>query len=147
MNETRENREYCARIARELDEIANRDCYKCPECGEIIAFDNAQYNQDSEEYTCQECGKTFPEDELEAYTVCDWLCDALDIEYTVSSRLDYVAARIYVALGGPTVWIDTRDNAAHLSWGTDTAWYPLDTDTAAAVDAEAEECYDMARGR
>lgn len=146
MNENRENREYCASIARELDEIARGNCYKCPECGEVITFDNGQYNQGSEEYTCQECGKTSPEYELEAYTVCDWLCDALNIEYTVSSRLDYVAARIYVALGGPTVWIDTRDSAVHLSWGTDTAWYPLDTDTAAAVDAEVEECYDMARG-
>ena len=143
---TNENRDYCARIAKELDEIASRVCYKCPECGEIIAFDNVQYNQDSGEYTCQECGKTFPEDELEAYTVYDYLADALDVEYTVSSRLDYVAARIYVTLGGPTVWIDTRGNAVRLSWGTDTAWYPLDTDTAAAVDAAAEEAYDIARG-
>ena len=144
---TSENRDYCARIAQELEDCTSKDCYKCPECGEVITFDNSQYNQDSGEYTCQGCGKTFPEDELEAYTVYDYLVEALGIEYTVSSRLDYVAARIYVTLGGrPTVWIDTRDNAVHLSWGTDTAWYPLDTDTADAVDAAAEEAYDMARG-
>lgn len=126
MDETRENREYCARIARELEDYAAGRCWMVD--GDIIVSDTEPDGADRQLY------------------IDDYFDNELDIEYTVSSRLDYIAAKLYVCLGGPTVWIDTRDSAVHLSWGTDTAWYPLDTDTAAAVDAEAEECYDMARG-
>lgn len=123
---TNENRDYCARIAQELEDYAAGRCWMVD--GETVVSD------------------TEPDGADYQMGVDDYLSDALDIEYTVSSRLDYVAARIYVTLGGPTVWIDTRDNAVHLSWGTDTAWYPLDSDTAADVDEAAEEAYDMARG-
>lgn len=44
--------------------------------------------------------------------------EVLDIEYTVSGNLDYLSAKWYVGIGG----------------------------TAAAVDAAAEEAYNMARG-
>lgn len=123
---TNENHDYCARIAQELEDYAAGRCWMVD--GNTVASD------------------TEPDGADYQMGIDDYLADALDIEYTISSHLDYVSARIYVTLGGPTVWIDTRDNAVHLAWGTDTAWYPLDTDTAAAVDAAAEEAYDMARG-
>lgn len=145
MEENRENREYCARIARELDEIARGNCYKCPECGEVITFDNGQYNQGSEEYTCKECGKTFPEYELEAYTICDWLCDVLDYEITIDSRLEYKSAKIWVTLGGPNVWIDTAEKAIKLAWGTDRAEYPVDSDTCEEIDEYMQDLYTCQR--
>lgn len=123
---TNENHDYCARIAQELEDYAAGRCWMVD--GDTVVSD------------------TEPDGADYQMGVTDYLSDALDIEYTVSSRLDYVAARIYVTLGGPTVWIDTRDNAVHLSWGTDTAWYPLDDDAAAEVDEAAEEAYGMARG-
>lgn len=129
------NRQYCKRIVDEIEAYATGSVWKCLECRETV-----EAPAEGPE-TCPSCGE-----ELEQLGLYDWLADALDVEYTVDSNLDYKAAKIYVTLGGPTVWIDTRDNAVHLAWGTDTAWYPLDTDTAAAVDAAAEEAYDMARG-
>ena len=38
----------------------------------------------------------------------DYLNDALDIEYTVSSDKQYLGARVLVTCGGPNIWIDTR---------------------------------------
>jgi|UniRef100_A0A914DH90 hypothetical protein len=40
-------------------------------------------------------------------TAHDWLRDVLDIEYLVTSRREYKAARIYVTIGGPNAYIDT----------------------------------------
>lgn len=124
---TNENREYCARIARELEDYTAGRCWMVD--GNTVVSD------------------TEPDGATRQLYIDDYFDnEVLDIEYTVSGRLDYIAAKMYVGLGGPTVWIDTRDKAVHMSWGTDAAWYPLDTDTAAAVDAAAEEDYDMARG-
>lgn len=52
--------------------------------------------------------------------------DVLDIEYTISSRGDYLGARIAVALGGPNIYIDTREGYVKGYWGTDRAdrWIP-----------------------
>lgn len=124
---TNENRDYCARIAQELEGYAVGRCWMVD--GETVVSDTA------------------PDESARKLYIDDYFDnEVLDIEYTISGHLDYIAAKWYVGIGGPTVWIDTRDNAVHLAWGTDTAWYPLDTDTAAAVDAAAEEAYDMARG-
>lgn len=124
-----ENREYCKRIADELEAYAAGRMWRDVETGEEKEMDFDAANDDDEQLS-----------------VSDYLADALDYEITIDSQMEYKSAKIWVTLGGPTVWIDTRDNAVHLSWGTDTAWYPLDTDTAADVDAAAEEAYDMARG-
>ena len=55
----RENWEHCKRIAEELDAIAEGSCYRCPKCGEVIRWDNDQYNDDEARYTCPECGEEF----------------------------------------------------------------------------------------
>lgn len=46
--------------------------------------------------------------------------EILDIEYTLDSRKDVIGIRLYVTIGGPTVWIDTRSGIVHAAWGTDT---------------------------
>lgn len=123
---TSENHDYCARIAQELEDYAAGRCW---------IVDGGTVVSDTE-----------PDGASRQLRIDDYFdTKVLDIEYIVSGNLDYFAAKWYVCIGGPTVWIDTRDNAVHLAWGTDTAWYPLDTDTA-AVDAAAGEAYDMARG-
>ena len=48
-----------------------------------------------------------------------YLNDALDIEYTVSSRVEYLSARVCVALGGPNIYIDTRNQQVQGYWGGD----------------------------
>ena len=64
---------------------------------------------------CPDCGsETYPIGGL------DYISDALDIEYTVSSAGEYLGARILVAFGGPNIWIDTRHNRVDGHWWQDS---------------------------
>lgn len=51
----------------------------------------------------------------------DYLQDALDIEYIVNSRGEYLGARVLVAFGGPNIWINTRTGIVEGSWWADRA--------------------------
>lgn len=130
-----ENRQYCKRIVDEIEAYDTGSVWKCLECGETVEAPA----EDPE--TCPSCGE-----ELEQLGLYDWLADALDVEYTVDSNLDYKAAKIYVTLGGPTVWVDTEDRAVKLAWGTDREEYPLDRDTSARLDEVLEDEYNARRG-
>lgn len=58
----------------------------------------------------------------ECESLFDYLAEnALDIEYTLNSAKALIGVRIYVTLGGPTCWIDTRNGEVVCSWGTDRA--------------------------
>ncbi len=46
----------------------------------------------------------------------DYLSDVLDIEYIISSRREYLGARILVAFGGPNIWINTRTEVIEGYW-------------------------------
>ncbi len=68
----------------------------------------------------------------------------LDVEYTVTfmgSDLIVVGAQIWITIGGPTVWVDTREGTVHANHGDDkgTAW--LKTTTAATIHRIYEECF------
>ena len=55
------------------------------------------------------------------YSILDYLNGALDIEYVVGSEGDYRGARILVAFGGPTIWINTRTNTVEGGWWQESA--------------------------
>lgn len=55
------------------------------------------------------------------FSAFDYLQDALDIEYIVSSKGEYLGARILIAFGGPDIWIDTRRGVVAGAWWEDTA--------------------------
>ena len=76
------------------------------------------------EYTEEE--REAMEENGEAYNLYSYFADALDVEYTVNSLGEYIGARIFVTLGGPNVWVDTRDGVVGGAWGCDraTAWLP-----------------------
>ena len=57
-------------------------------------------------------------EEISAY---DYLQDALDIEYIVNSKREYLGARVLVAFGGPNIWINTRTNTVEGAWWADRA--------------------------
>ena len=130
-----ENRQYCKRITDEIEAYDIGSVWKCLGCGETVEAPA----EDPE--TCPSCGE-----EMEQLGLYDWLADALDVEYTVDNDLDYKAAKIYVTLGGPTVWVDTADRAVKLAWGTDREEYPLDWDTSAHLDEVLEDEYNARRG-
>ena len=72
--------------------------------------------------------------------------DALDIEYTISSRGDYLGARIAVALGGPNIYIDTREGEVKGYWGTDRAERWIPSEICEEIDSIMEEYYSIVRG-
>lgn len=56
------------------------------------------------------------------YSAFDYLQDALDIEYIVSSKKEYLGARVLVAFGGPNIWINTRTKTVEGYWWGDSAF-------------------------
>ena len=55
------------------------------------------------------------------FTAFDYLQDALDIEYIVNSKKEYLGARVLVAFGGPNIWINTRSGVVEGYWWGDRA--------------------------
>jgi hypothetical protein len=51
----------------------------------------------------------------------DYLQDALDIEYIVNSKREYLGARVLVAFGGPNIWINTRTKKVEGYWWNESA--------------------------
>lgn len=123
-----ENREYCKRIAEELEAYVAGRMWRDAETGEEKELDFEAANNDDEQLS-----------------VSDYLADVLDYEITIDSRLEYKSAKIWVTLGGPNVWIDTADKAVKLAWGTDRAEYALDWDTCDEIDEYMQELYTCQR--
>lgn len=62
------------------------------------------------------------EGEFSAY---DYLQDALDIEYIVNGKGEYLGARVLVAFGGPNIWINTRTSTVEGYWWNDKHFAPF----------------------
>jgi hypothetical protein len=67
--------------------------------------------------------------------------DCLDIEYTIDSRGNYLGVCVWICVGGPGIWIDTRDRAVKLAWGSDRAEAYITSDVVDAIDDIFEEYY------
>lgn len=63
--------------------------------------------------------------EWEEASALDWLNDVLDIQYLVNGDRTYRAARILIAFGGPTAWIDTRTGNLEAAWWSATEYRAL----------------------
>ena len=61
------------------------------------------------------------ENENPDYSVLDYLDSALDLEFIMGNDGSYRGARVLVALGGPTIWIDTRTSKVEGSWWQESA--------------------------
>jgi hypothetical protein len=55
----------------------------------------------------------YDDEEMSAF---DYLQDALDIEYIVNSKREYLGARVLVAFGGPNIWVNTRTKVVEGYW-------------------------------
>lgn len=137
-----ENFEHCRAIAERLEKVVNGDFYKCPECGEIIEWEDEQYNGESETYKCPCCGEEIEESELETYNIYDEFTDNVyDIEYRIGSDRKYRSVEIMVACGGPNIYIDTGRKAVVLYWWNESAECPLNKATVGSIDEVFEELY------
>lgn len=133
----RENWEHCKQIAEDLEQYANGEIFKCPECGEECEMEERE-NENGDTVYIMACGCTTDE-EPEQMSLYDYFSNCLDIEYRCSSSKEYRSACIMVTCGGPNIYIDTASRAVELYWWTDRASYPLLSDTVNAVDEWAEE--------
>lgn len=73
-------------------------------------------------------------DECSAF---DYLESALDIEYIVNSKGEYLGARVLVAFGGPNIWVNTRTHTVEGYWWGDSAFASF-TDSIGLDDALSE---------
>ena len=116
----------CERIAKES---LIRTC-------ERIAKEIESGEYDMEEWAVDEFGEP---------CASHYLSDALDVEYTVSGRGDYLGSRVCVALGGPNIYIDTRNQKIQGYWGGDHIERSYSRD-ALALDDYLEEMFNCLRG-
>lgn len=56
------------------------------------------------------------------FSAFDYLQDALDIEYIVTSKGEFLGARVLVAFGGPNIWVNTRTGTVEGHWWSDSAY-------------------------
>lgn len=144
MSNYNENREYCKRIAEEIEKYASGDAYKCPHCGEVSALDAFKEIEDENGvtlYTCPNCGALAEEYDLEPLTLYDYFADALDIEYRIGSNRQFRSVCVMVTCGGPNIYIDTATKNVELYGWTEQAKYPLDYDAVDEINTMFEELY------
>lgn len=96
----KELKEMCENIAKELIRRYEGNP------AEDEAAETAAYNEDFDLYS--------------------YFTNALDVEYIISTRGEYLGAHIAVTLGGPNIYIDTRRGYVTGYWDTDhaEAWLP-----------------------
>ena len=62
----------CKQIAEEIESFCGNNKYRCPICGEIIEWDDANYHPEDAMYTCDLCMSTFEEANLESIGIEDF---------------------------------------------------------------------------
>lgn len=72
-------------------------------------------------------------------TIGDWLDDQLDVEVTIKLNKNYIGSNIFITLGGPAVWLDTRYSRLEARWGGDEASISIDYQLIDDLDQLIEE--------
>lgn len=80
-------------------------------------------------------------DELKDETLDRYFDDCLDISYIVNASKEYESVRVWVTIGGPSVYIDTDKGAVVLNWGSSHSEYYLSGNVVNAIDNIFEEQY------
>ena len=101
-----------------------------------IGNGNNPYEDPSYGYEWGEDGRTDDGTDMSPMDVF-MMDEVIELKFIVDSRAEYCGALIYVTLGGPTIWVDTRAHAVKGTWGTDSAEWGL---TSRAVDVLDAEC-------
>lgn len=83
--------------------------------------------------------------EKESLSFFDYFNDALDIEYTVGSDMQYRGVCIMVTCGGPNIYVDTTRGEVWGAWWGDKASAWLPREICDEIDSVFEELYQCAR--
>ena len=92
------------------------------------------YEDPSYGYEWGEDGRTIEEDMAPMDVFM--MDEVLDLKFIVDSHAEYCGALIYVTLGGPTIWVDTRACTVRGTWGTESAEWGITSDAAFELDVE-----------
>ena len=93
MNTYETVRANCKQIAEEIEIFCGKNKYRCPICGEIIEWDDANYNPEDALYTCEMCMSTFEEGNLEAVGIEDFFLQ----ENALTRFIEWIATVIITA--------------------------------------------------
>ena len=99
---------------------------------------------DIEEYN-DLCEQLEELESIGASDIYEYFEDCLDVEYTIDSRGNYLGVCVWITLGGPSVWVDTRDRVVKLAWGSERAEWGISSDVANQIDEMFEEMYQCLR--
>lgn len=105
----------CVREAEELEAIVEGRVYRDED--------------DATDWTTYEDASDAPEG-AEPVTVSDWLEDQLDVSFTasLSDPKHPTSVRVSLALGGPSIYLDTRDGGVVGYWGNLQAFASVSLD-------------------
>lgn len=137
-----ENVETCKQIANEIEAYMDNENYRCPICGEIISWEDDNYNGERDEYACRHCHSSFDKDDMKQASIYEYLSRSVyDIEYRINGNRQYLSVELMIAGGGPSIYIDTGEKAVKLYWWFEKADYPLSAEACNAIDDYFEELY------
>lgn len=129
----------CKSIAEEIESFCGKNKYRCPVCGAIIEWDDANYNPENDSYTCNRCITTFEEANLEAVGVEDFFFkrECVHTIYRMDSNGNYHSVRTELArfdVDEILIVIDTEKQAVcSLRFFTEVEW-GLSLEAVAAID-------------
>lgn len=137
------NRNHCKEISEQLDAVANGEMYRCEYCGNIHTEDELKDIDGYDDATCPTCQETRHFEQMSIFDYFEG--DIYDIKYMTTSELEYYAARVMVACGGPNIYVDTFNEAVMLYWWGDQAEYPLKRSTVETIDEYMEMLFESSR--
>lgn len=100
---------------------------------DLISLYNAVYTAEEQEER---------ENNGEACSLYDYFSDVLDFEYTINSNKEYIGVKVWVTLGGPNIWIDTRHCEVCGAWGSERETLPIPSEIRDEIDAIFSDIYD-----
>ena len=143
----------CKNIAEEIESFCGKNKYRCPICGEVFEWDDANYDPAESMYTCNMCMATVREGDFEAICFEDFFLTR-DYTHTIY-RLDedgtYHSVQTELKRYSEddiTIYIDTDRHAVYAHrFFTEVEW-GLSIDAVAALDNFFENnMSDMLHGR
>lgn len=112
----------CIRIAEEIEAHASGRAYT-DENGDVVILDSEEE----------------PAGEMEYRGLYDFIEDALDVEITRGLSGDYRGAKLYMTVGGPTIWVDTQTGFVEGRWATDSCSKWVDSDAIDELNEAIEQ--------
>lgn len=83
-----------------------------------------------------------PESDFIEASPSAYLEGVLDIQYIVNSDKSYRAARVCIAFGGPTAWINTDTCQIEAAWWSETVYVDIHAEFCEQLDDWLAEYYD-----